>query len=368
MIRLFKQVYLSPDTLFDWSRDRMVFSKNVGAEVSAVIAGNTRGDAYYYDEGWDEEDLPLHELIELADAAVKEDAPLIIYADEDSFPRLLITWMRTIAPNVTVDQVYELYQAEVYTTYHIDGRSDDDHAFEFNLQYPKFSKEEFESKWDIPESPQHFLQWIEENAESFELAFLLATYLSTGQYKDRVQKFFIKNVRHFVDRHLFDIKREVGRKVLYDDFAEKIGCQKYTLSNVDQIYHDKSPIMEALFGPRIFASKITHNSNKMNKEGLNINWDNITEEDMDNICNAITIADVPIGVDSIDEFRWLFAVATKDKLSDNDLDRILEREQQIKQTSIGDRDNLIDEGVCSALFIQHMLQQDKQYIDNLKII
>lgn len=368
MIRLFKQVYLSPDSLFNWSSDRITLSKNVGASMAHQLDEVVRGDSYYYSEGWDPEDLPFDKLIEHAEEHCKENSPLVIWADEDAFPKLLVQWIRTIAPNATVDHVHQFYQSEYFSSIYIHGRTGDDQAINHQFGYPNFDKKAFEDNWDIQEVPQTFLAWIEDNAEHFELAFLLATYVSTGQYKDRVEKFFMRNVRHFVDLHMYDIKREVSKKILYDDFSDKMGCQRYTLETLEQIGNDKSPLMEVLFGERIYKSRVLHNSNKMNKEGLNIIWENVTEEDIDNVCRIIDIAKISIGVESIEEFKWIFSVATKGELSDNDLDRMLEREQRIKRTDVKEIDALIDGDICAALYIQHMLQQDDQYIDNLKIV
>ena len=368
MIRLFKQVYLSPDSLFNWSKDRITLSKNVGASLAHQLDEVVRGDSYYYSEGWDQEDLPFDKLIEHADEHCKEESPLVIWADEDSFPKLLVHWMRTIAPNVTVDHVHHLYQAEYFSSMHIDGRTGDDQTIDCEFGYPAFDKKTFEDNWEIDNVPQTFLGWIENNAENFELTFLLATYVSTGQYRDKVEKFFVRNVRHFIDLHLYDIKREVSKKILNPDFAEKMGCQEYTLETLSQIYDDPSPLMEVLFGGRVYNTKVLHNSNKMNKEGLNISWDNITEDDIDNICNIVDIAKIHIGVESLEELKWIFSVASKGELSYNDLEKMLEREQRIKKMDVKEMDPLINSEVCSALYIQHMLQQDKQYIDNLKIV
>jgi hypothetical protein len=371
MIRLFKQVYLAPDTFFDWSKDRITLSKNVGSSMAHQLDEVVRGKTYYYSQGWDPEDLSFESLIKFADEMSGDDAPLVIYADEDVFPVILTTWLRNIAPGITVSQIDQFYQSELYTANYIDGRTGDDitidHKEHFKL--PTFNQQTFEEVWDVEKTSQSFLQWIEENSHSFELAFLIATYMANGQYKDKIQKFFIRNVRSFVYKHLFDIKREVSQRVLFKDFADKMGCKKYTPTNINEISKDDAPLIEVLYSSRIFqdASKI-YKENKLNKEGIGINWDKITDDDIDKFAQIVEITNVPIGLDTIDEFKWILSVARNSKVADNDLDRILEREQHICQTDVGNKDRFIDYTVCSAMFITHMLQQEQSYMDKLKIV
>lgn len=371
MIRLFKQVYLAPDTFFDWSKDRITLSKNVGTEMVHQLDEVVRGKTYYHWDGWDPEDLSFESLIKFADEVSSDDAPLLIYADEDVFPVLLTTWLRNVVPDITASQVNQFYQSELYTANYIDGRTGDDQTID-NADYfklPSYDQQTFEDVWDVEKSSQSFLQWIEDNSHSFELAFLIATYMANGQYKDKIQKFFIRNVRSFVSKHLFDIKREVSQRVLFEDFSDKMGCKKYTLADINQISKDNAPLIEVLYSNRIFSdSSKLYNQSKMNKEGLGINWDKITDQDIDKFAQIVEITNVPIGLDSIDELKWILSVARNSEIADNDLDRILEREQRISQTDVGNKDKFIDYTVCSAMFITHMLQQEQSYMDKLKIV
>ena len=371
MIRLFKQVYLSPDTFFMWNRDRIVLSKNVGAQMAHQLDEVVQGASLYYNEQWDQEDMSFEQMIEFADdwTTKNDDKPLYIYADEDVFPQLLVTWLRNITPDITVDQVNQFYQSELFTSRNIEGRTGDDNLIEHDMfSYPDYKVESFEAVWEVQRASQSFLEWIEKNSESFELAFLIATYKSTGQYKDKLCKFFIRNVRHFVHKHLFDIKRELSQKVFSSDFADKMGCKVYDLNNLDQLEHDDSQLIEVFYGKRILEAVTLRNSNKGNKEGLGVNWSAITDQDIDSICRVVDITDIPIGVETTEELKWLISVARNTEVSDNDLDKILEREQSLNATDKNQNDKLIDYSVCSAMFINYMLQQDQPYIDKLRIV
>lgn len=374
MIRLFKQVYLAPDTFFDWNKDRIVISENVGAELMPLLQESVTGRLLYSCDDWDEgllDDFTFEGMIDLCDQWMikhDEDRPIVIYADQKAFPKILVAWLRNICPQITVDQVTEYYQSELYTAINIEGRTGDDTLLvQDNIELPTYNVKDFNQVWDqYPKANQSFGQWIEDNAETFELTFILATYLATGQYKDKVQTFFMRNVRNMLYRNMFDIKREVSQKILLKDFAERMGCQPYTISTLSKLKDDKSPLIEVLYSNRIFTSETLRSGNKMLGEGKGIDWEAITDTDIDNIAAVIEATNVPIGTNTIEEFKWLLTVARNTVIGDNDIDYLLEREYEANTTDTNDR--LIDYAVCSAVFINHMLTQEQQYIDTLKIL
>ena len=113
MLHLFKKIYLDIDENLNTFKDRVVISKDHGYRISSDLENSFDGKLFYFSLSLDEmigEDKRFSSFIDMMNnislKLEERNRPIIIYADKETFLKILISWFKLILKEPKLDACY----------------------------------------------------------------------------------------------------------------------------------------------------------------------------------------------------------------------------------------------------------------------
>jgi len=111
MLHLFSKVYLELDDKIELNLDRVVIGTN-GVAMANDLTGLTQGKLVDYSTTFPESFIDLITKIKVhTDASNKK---LVVYADKDNYKKFIVTWFKTILPNLDVTTFNKIIELTVF--------------------------------------------------------------------------------------------------------------------------------------------------------------------------------------------------------------------------------------------------------------
>lgn len=328
MLHLFKKIYLDIDENLNTFKDRVVISKEHGYRVSSDLENSFDGKLFYFSPSLEEligEDKTFSSFINMIDninlKLEERNRPIIIYADNETFIKILINWLKLILKEPKVDECYNLLKSYSFKeNLFSNGRFRVSHinyslSFEQELFYSLFETVNFNKL-----EKENF---VNKNKSFFSMEFLFASYLFDGSFSKEVKKILKVFIKKDIEKFLYEIKEILLTNLLKKSFQEKIGITKeYNLANFYDIINENVPLIEVFFKKEIW-----------NSEGLlrpssseTINFENLTEEDINNFTKFTEMTITPIDNLTDKNKLKLLKYVIKDLMSDDELKEIIQFE------------------------------------------
>ena len=325
MIRLFKGVFLSNDK-FTQPGTQQIF-----VTPALSISDNNKD---FVMESYDVYDEVIRrysyfdDFIKMCDVWVeRKRRSLVIHADYYSYSKILQSWLRMILPNVDCQTSYNYYNAQITSqlmtkaTGIIDSRMDANAIHNIRIPFDQWKRSWSRS---AVQPNQNTVEWIENNKHTFDGMFAISTYETTGQMFDSVSDVIVRCIKRTLNSLLKECKRDAFKLIMSGGLID----EKYDMSNIHTLYQSNDPIIKLLYGTEKMKSPIIVQIDDKNYFDDSVNWSNLTQNDIDMFIQLFSDLDMGYGFENIDELRWAFNVAKNNKITYDDYNTFVEREQQ----------------------------------------
>lgn len=290
MLHLLKKVYIASDRVIDVNFDRIVVSEEHGfdtlesikADGGALIAkGFTVQDIV----GEEKDFSSLTDLFDnLAKFCDNSGKKVIIYADDKNFTHIIAYWYKLIFKNIDADACRVLVN-NMLVKYYMFQR-----ARTSTFASPNENFEIDISTFDAEFSSVEIIgreSFVSTYLEDLSVEALLATYLNNGQAKEALKTSVRRLLVKDLEKYLYELKEIFLTHCLVKRFTDKLDLEKdYSWENLSQFTADKSKFGELFFSDRIWQSKYMY----IPSPGRNINFENITDTDIENFKEFTQIA------------------------------------------------------------------------------
>jgi hypothetical protein len=327
MIRLFKSVFLSNDKFTQPGTQQIFVTPSLS--IAPVNRDFVMEDYDTYDEV-----IRMYksfdEFIKMCDIWVeRKQRPLVIHADYYSYSKLLQSWLRMILPNVDCDTSYKYYNAYITSqlltrsTGILDSRMDANTIYNNMVPFDQWKR-----SWNRSaiQPNQNTVEWIEDNKHSFDGIFALSTYENTGQMFDAVSSVIVRCIKRTLSSLIKECKRDAFSKVM----SGELGEERYDMSNIHTLPQTDDPLIKILYDTEKLKSVILVHLDDKNYFDDSVNWDNFTQDDIDKFVHLFDKVGTGYGFEDLDVVRWAFNVAKNNKITYNDYDKFVKREQRCK--------------------------------------
>lgn len=356
MIRLFKGVFLSNDK-FTQPGTQQIFV------TPALSISDSNKD--FVMESYDVYDEVIRmyksfdEFIKMCDIWVeRKQRSLVIHADYYSYSKILQSWLRMILPNVDCQTSYNYYNAHITSQLMtkasgiIDNRMDANAIYNIRIPFDQWKR-----SWNrsAVQPNQNTVEWIENNKHTFDGMFAISTYETTGQMFDSVSDVIVRCLKKRLSAVLKECKSSAFPKIVSGD----IGGQKYDMSNMHTIHQNESPLVRLLYDTEKFQSILPTSLSDANYFDDDINWDNISDSDIDLFIQIFDIVGLGSEFNDIDEVQWAFNVVKNNKITYDDYRRFISREQEC-EVSLAENDFMLQ--YCIANTNDEQMMRDYSLI------
>jgi hypothetical protein len=331
MLHLFRKVYLEHDANIDYNYDRVVVSELNGVQNWSEIEKISGGRLITYGKNLNNlnnvnsfKDL----LNKVNDKTIETDKPVYIYADKDSYYKILSLWYKIILPNATTNDIVSLVKLNFdYKNFlkissywnMVDKNKNNDILFD---------SEKLQSEYDDLEiNRQEYQSFVNNNISSFSVEFLLTSYLYNGSKKNNLKSSLIPLVKIEISKWLYNIRELFTYHLLNKNFLTKIGItQTYSMNNCLDVLKNKHPIVQTFYNnSSVFLLNnldyATYDVCLTTGSKSLINFANITDQHIENIRQFL----VSLGVSEV-EWSYLIDILPllrNSQFTDKQLDDII---------------------------------------------
>lgn len=286
MIHLFKKVYVAVDETVDVNFDRVVISKDLAGNLihgaEPLVNGNVVHACTTVDDLIPEVYATWIDFFNaLNDYCTNTNKRVMLYLDDESLTKVLVAWYKLILKNPNKESVKDLIKC---------------HAFKFNTfhrsryssnENPVITKEVFtlDAIDDIFENMSDFNNDVKDTfidlyKSSVGVEHLLASYLCDSSYASELKETIKILIKKDLEKYFYELKEIFFVHLLTKRFTDLLGLNKaYDMTNINDIYNDTSKYAQLFTKASIWNSPYM----AMPSTNGNINWNNITEEDINDI-------------------------------------------------------------------------------------
>ena len=331
MLHLFRKVYLEHDANIDYNYDRVVISELNGVQNWSEIEKISGGKLISYGKNLNNlnnissfKDL----LDKVNEQTIKTDKPVYIYADKDSYYKILSLWYKIILPNATTSDIISLVKLNFdYKNFlkissywnMVDKNKNNDILFDSEKLQSEYNNLEITRK--------EYESFVDNNISSFSVEFLLASYLYDGSKKNNLKSSLIPLVKIEISKWLYNIRELFTYHLLNKNFLTKIGItETYTMNNCLDVLTNNHPIVQTFYNNSsvFLLNNLDYSTYDVvlstGSKSL-INFVNITDQHIENIRQFL----VSLGVSEV-EWSYLIDILPllrNSEFTDQQLDDII---------------------------------------------
>ena len=299
MFYLFKKVYLASDSVIDTFRDRVVISSINGIKASQHIdmfPGALMACGHSVDEvigpskafsNW------YNFFKQLNDKTLATDKQVIVYCDNASLVKVWIAYAKYILANPDKDVCKALLESHVYR-YEVFAKGRySRNTTNTNIAFT-IDQDNFDEAWDEISAPVNDdrVNWLTINKDNLPVEYLLATYLKDGSYKDELKGQIKKLYSKDLEKWLLELKEIFYTHLTSSSLPTSLNLAKtYTFENAREVEDDTTTYGELFNNRRFWMYPYMNYASA----GKNINFDNITTADIDNLKEFANKAETTFG-------------------------------------------------------------------------
>jgi hypothetical protein len=334
MLHLFKKVYLEHDDNIDYNFDRIVISELNGVQNWSEIEKISGGRLISYGKNLNNLNNinSFNDLLnKVNEKTIETNKPVYIYADKDSYYKILSLWYKIILPNAITNDIISLVKLN------FDYKNFLKISSYWNMVDKKknnnilFDSEKLQSEYNnLNINRQEYQSFIDNNISSFSVEFLLASYLYDGSRKDSLKSLLIPLVKIEISKWLYNIRELFTYHLLNRNFLNKIGItETYNINNCLDVIKNNHPIVQTFYNnPNVFLlNNLDHSTYDVvlttGSKSL-INFENITNQHIENIKQFL----VSLGVSEV-EWSYLIDILPllrNSEFTDQQLDSIIKHQ------------------------------------------
>ena len=291
MLHLFKKVYITTEKHVDLNIDRVVIGEN-GVKLDDNVSGSGVLLAYglnYASFIFGERKYSsfIDMFDKLGDHCGTTGKRVVIYVDDFHFSLIMAYWYRLIFANPDKDECIKLYNNSIFRyELFFRGRYSRNHGntdLNYSIDTSTFSANWKDAVNDSTEKSNFITKW----KADLGIEFLLATYYNNGDLKTELKSIIKHLMKKDLEKYLFELKEFFFIYMFHTNFTDELSLAKtYTWDNQKDILSDTTTYGELFLNDRFWSYK---NMN-IPSTGENINFDNITNTDVINLKQFVSIA------------------------------------------------------------------------------
>jgi len=265
MLHLFKKVYIEFDTKISIDYDRIVISETCGVPMLDVLDKVSYGELIAH--GHTLEDVVgegavystlLDMLTNLSTRVDSTDTTTIIFADEQTFIKIVATWFKMLLKHVSAKNVYDIIESYVFKEEMFSNSK-----FSLSSVIADFSRadvvelSQFEDIFNsVVFDKKDAAAFITSIKPHVSIEYLFASYMYNGSCKEELKTRIKPLLFKDLEKYLYELKEILLVHVLHPQLQEKLKTSEtYTFSNVNEIINDTSPLVQVFFKPEIWTKK-----------------------------------------------------------------------------------------------------------------
>jgi hypothetical protein len=292
MFHLANKVYITTDKLIDPSVDRVVISKNSGFAMpdldsriggGQLIAYGTTTDAIY----------SYHETIfalitRLIEHNNSTGFPVVIYADDEAFFEIMVTWYKTILKNENRTIIENLIKFQIFrfkTFYRSEyssnsGLDTNDDLFDIN------KLTDYYYLVDLP-SLDIYTEFMNLYRDRLDVELLLASYLTDGSHKEELKTSIKPLIKKDLEKYLDELKEIFWTHIMTNRFTDVIGVPEKNIDNISNILGSTNKWVQLFTRPSLWRTPYLVS---ISSEKNNVKWDNLNDEDIADLKEFVVLS------------------------------------------------------------------------------
>lgn len=361
MIHLFDNVYLDIDSRITEHNKKVIISE---VYIKYLVNDLKTDMDTVIDYATDIESLiAKHGSLNKFFKVLPNNEPVIIFANKENYLTLLVSYLKSILPNISVNTLFDLVNSLLFRD-NVFNTSRFSLNREPNDIYFDLSKNEFAYIY------KHALVEDLDNLKNkSSVEYLLCSYLHDGSYKEQLKESIKVLLRQDLVKYLFELKEIFLVHLRTNPFIEKYKLsKKYDFNNFTEIVDDDSEFPKLFMNPEIW--KTPYRSSAISIDDV------IPEKFTDENIESLKRFTVMAGDTWNEEGCYIFMKSDVNKLdfipclsefTDEMLDKLIEAESTFNHSS-GSFFS-IDLATVNHYFIQTLLENknNKEFLKNYRL-
>lgn len=293
MFHLASKVYITSDKLIDLNSDRVVISATSGFPTHSELDGILSGQLIAYSTSvsemftsrWNNLLSMINSLISHCETT---ELPVIIYADDDAFMHIMVSWYKIIFANATQTTIENLIKFNVFrfktfyrSTYSSNsGLNNDDTIFNITDLSDYYLAVEIPDISDIND-------FMNNHRNKTSVEFLLASYLNGGNHKEELKTVLKPLIKKDLEKFMHELKEIFWVHIMTNRFTTRASIPQRTVGNLPNVLGSTNKWIQ------LFTSSAYWGSPYMTSDSStrdNVKFDNFTNETIADFIEFMNIA------------------------------------------------------------------------------
>lgn len=293
MFHLVGKVYITSDKIIDLDADRVVISATNGFPNMEELDGFHSGQLIAYSTSVSEMFTSRwSNLLSMLDSLITHSEstglPVRIYADDDAFMHIMVSWYKIIFANATQTTIENLIKLNVFrfktfyrSTYSSNsGLNNDDTIFNITDLSDYYLAVEIPEISDIND-------FMNNHRNKMSVEFLLASYLNGGNHKEELKTVLKPLIKKDLEKFMHELKEIFWVHIMTNRFTTRASIPQRTVGNLPNVLGSTNKWIQ------LFTSSAYWGSPYMTSDSStrdNVKFDNFTDETITDFIEFMNIA------------------------------------------------------------------------------